>query len=69
MKPEFIEIIPPERCRRYLFADGHELMFHQVLAVHVSDSGTHRLNLGNGMKAIIPPGWRCILLDIDDWTF
>lgn len=68
-KPVFNKLDPPERSRKYVYADGTELTFSDVTAVHVSERGTHRLEMRGGPKAIIAPGWRAILLDVDDWTF
>lgn len=70
---EMKQIDPPERTRVYIFPNGVELHYKNVIAVGVSESGTHRLELaestGIGRFVIIPPGFIAIELDIDDWTF
>jgi hypothetical protein len=68
-KPAMAKLSPPERSRTYYLPGGLAVQLNNVTAVGVSDSGTHRLELGDGSKFIIPPGWLYIKLDVDDWTF
>ena len=58
-----------ERMRRYLYPDGQIIRFNDVVAVSVSESGTHRLELANGKKVIVAAGWRAIVFEADAWTF
>jgi hypothetical protein len=73
-KPTFTTLTPPERSRKYIFPTG-DVVFKDVLAVAVSPSGTHRLELGGmgavgaARKVIVPTGWIAIVIDVDDWTF
>jgi hypothetical protein len=69
MKPTFTSLSPVERCRTYIYSDDQRISFINVTAVHVSERGTHRLELDNGTKVIIPTGFRAVILDVDDWTF
>lgn len=66
--PEFLKLNPPERERKYIYKDC-VLIFNDVVEIAVSASGTHRLNLKDGTKAIVPTGWLAIKLDVDEWTF
>lgn len=68
VKPEFVELIAPERKRTYVFAGAEKLTFTNVTKVAVSTRGTHRLECDEG-RVIVPPTWLCIILDMDDWTF
>ena len=68
-KPDFITLVAPERKRTYLFPNNQTIIFENISAVAVSKSGTHRLNMADGTKAIVPTGWLAILLDMDEWTF
>lgn len=74
-KPVFTTLSPPERKRTYVFPGGHEFVAEDVLAIAVSPSGTHRLELGGqgvvgrARKVIVPTGWLAIVLDVDEWTF
>jgi hypothetical protein len=67
-KPVFNKLNPPERLRTYCFHNGSEMSFKDVVAIHVS-SGAHWLEMKDGSKAIVMPGFRAIKLDVDDWTF
>ena len=63
---EFIEVKP--QTRRYYFPDGM-VEICGVISVHVSKSGTHRLNTKDGTKHIIPKGWLHLEFDASEWTF
>lgn len=65
---EFKEINPPERKRIYIFPEC-ELELENVCKISISNSGTHRLETTDGMKHIVPVGWVCISLEIDEWSF
>lgn len=65
-KPEFITV--NEQTRTYVFPNG-EVVLRGVVGINVSKSGTHRLNLSNGDKYIVPTGWLAIKLDVAEWTF
>lgn len=58
-----------EKSRTYIYPDGQEIKLQNIVAVRVSESGNHRLNTADGMKHIIVPGWRHLLLDVEQWTF
>jgi hypothetical protein len=58
----------PKRGRTYLFPSG-KVAFENVVAVCVRPSGTHRLELADGRKVIVNPGWLAVELDMDEWTF
>ena len=65
-KPEFIKI--KEQNRTYHFPD-YDVVLKGVEEINISKSGTHRINTSDGKKHIIPPGWKHIEFDADDWTF
>jgi hypothetical protein len=65
-KPEFITV--NEQSRTYVFPDCN-IHLDGVISINVSKSGTHRINTKDGMKHIIPPGWRHIEFDAKDWAF
>jgi hypothetical protein len=59
---------PPERKRTYIFA-GETLVFKNVTKIEVRDSGKHRIETADGIKAFVAPGWLCLEVDADQWTF
>lgn len=63
------ELNPPERSRAYTFPDKTRLYFHDVSRIEVRESGKHRLEYGGGKKAFVAPGWICLEIDTDEWTF
>lgn len=65
--PEFVDVA--EQSRTYHYADGGSVTFESVRSVGVSNSGTHRLNLQDGRKIIVVPGWRWIEFSADKWSF
>lgn len=67
--PEFIELQPAEKSREYHFCDGSQVRFDDVRRIAVSDSGTHRIETGDGLKHIVPPRWIKITIDVAGWTF
>lgn len=67
-KPEFVDLIAPERKRTYHFPTG-DVSFCDVVRVCVRPSGTHRLETADGKKHIVNPGWLALTLDMDAWTF
>lgn len=68
-RPHFIKLDPAEKSRKYIFTNGYELTFNDVRAVAVSERGTHRIEMGDGQKAIVLPGFVAIILDVPEWTF
>ncbi len=68
MAIELIELIPHERSRTYVFSGNEKLIYLDVCRLKVSDSGNHRLELGDGRKIIVMAGWLAIELDVDSWT-
>lgn len=65
-KPVFTEV--QQQTRTYKFPDM-DMVVEDVISIHVSKRGTHRLNTKSGRKFIIPTGWRGIEFDAADWTF
>lgn len=68
-RPVLNNLDPPERSRTYVFARNERLTYKDVVAVAVSERGTHRLELKDGSKILIPAGFLAIELDVDAWTF
>lgn len=58
----------PERYRSYEFPDGAQVVIREVVALHVSESGTHRLKTADRLLHIVPPGWNHIVIDADAWS-
>jgi len=67
--PEFVDLAEAEKLRVYRFEDGTKVELKDVRRIAVSDSGTHRVETGDGRKHIIPTGWNHIELDVPTWTF
>ena len=67
-KPEFVELSPTERSRKYTFPGGDVVELKLVNRLAVSASGTHRVETEDGAKHIIPTGWIHIEIDASDWT-
>lgn len=65
--PEFTEV--SEQDRTYHYPDGGVVHFESVQSIGVSSSGTHRLNLKDGRKIIVIPGWRWIEFNAEKWSF
>lgn len=61
-------IDPPEKTRTYWFPKGEKISIENVAELIVRPSGTHRLKTTSGKAYIVPAGWLCIELDIDQWT-
>jgi hypothetical protein len=57
-----------EQSRVYTYPNGVVTLIG-VASINVSKSGTHRINLTNGKKVIMPSGWLSIEFDADRWTF
>lgn len=74
-KPVFTTLDPPEKSRTYFYPNGdnpsvpYRVRFDNVTALCVCDSGSHRLNMSDGTKAIAPPGFIAIQIDTPEWTF
>ena len=59
-----------EAKRTYVFPGGNRVVYEGVESICVRPSGTHRLNLKNGCKVIVPTGWLAIEIDsLKDWVF
>lgn len=65
--PKFTTVA--EQSRTYFYPNGEKITLDGVTSINVSKSGTHRLNLSNGKKRIMPPGWLSIEFDAPHWTF
>jgi len=59
----------PEVSRIYVFPNDVRYTLKDVIALHVSDSGTHRLLLKDNTHVIVPIGWIAIELDICTWSY
>jgi hypothetical protein len=68
METAITKLDPAERSREYVFPGGERLKYQDVVALGVSSRGTHRLELKDGRKIIVPMGWLAIELDVDKWT-
>jgi hypothetical protein len=55
--------------RTYIFPKGEKVHLKNVHSIHVSKSGTHRINTEDGKKHIVPTGWIHIEFDAKKWTF
>ena len=58
----------PEKARIYKFPGNEFVKIENITELIVRSSGTHRLKTQDGKYYIIPTGWLCIELEIDDWT-
>jgi hypothetical protein len=65
---EWIELNPPEKKRTYLYPNKEKIEYKGVTKLKVSSSGNHYIETAGGVKAIVAPGWRAILLEMDKWT-
>lgn len=63
------ELRVPCKRRTYLFPNSERIDFKDVTHVCVRPSGTHRLNMADGTKAIVSSGWLAIELETEEWTF
>jgi len=63
----FVEV--DEQDRVYTFPAGDKVEIIGVRSIHVSKSGTHRINTLDGKKHIIPNTWIHIEFSADKWTF
>lgn len=63
--------VPPERSRTYIFDNYKRFTVWNVTGIHVSESGTHYINHGEGgkLKTIVRCGWIAIELDADTWEY
>lgn len=66
--PTMVKLDPPEKERRYVYADGSILSYLNVTAFCARPSGSHRLELADGRKVIVIPGWRAVELYVENWT-
>lgn len=58
-----------EQARTYIFPGG-KIRFERVSEICVRPSGTHRLNMADGKRAIVNSGWLAILIEAKvGWTF
>ncbi len=68
-KPDFVELQPIEKSRKYTFPSGATVELEAVKRLAVSESGTHRIETADGIKHIVPSGWIHIEIVTDEWTF
>jgi len=58
-----------EGSRTYHYLEG-SLCFKNIESVCIRPSGSHRLNLKDGRKVVVVPGWKALEISgIDDWIF
>lgn len=60
--------IKGERSRTYHFPSGDVATFTNVVKIRVSESGGHRLEMGDGKKAYVIPSWLWIDIDAEGWS-
>lgn len=71
MVPEMKALTNGETSRTYIYVTGdkrEELTFENVVALGVSERGTHRLEFANGDKVIVPTGFKAIKVVADKWS-
>lgn len=59
---------PKETSRTYTFPNGEKITLHDVTHFLARDSGTHRLQTGDGKLHIVPVGWLHIEIDAAAFT-
>lgn len=69
VRGEWIKLDPPERKRVYHYSKDENIQFIGVTRIMISASGNHYIETAGGSHNIVAPGWRAIMLDIDEWTF
>jgi hypothetical protein len=57
------ELKPAEHSRTYRWSDGFTLTLVNVTHFLARESGTHRLQTGDGKLHIVPVGWRHIEIE------
>ena len=63
--------IENEKSRTYYFLGENytqAVKIKNVIGLNVSKSGTHRINTSDGIKYIVPAGWKVIEIDADNWS-
>jgi hypothetical protein len=65
---KWTELNPPERKRTYVFPGNVKVEFDNVARIEVRDSGKHRIETADGVRAFVSPGWLYMMLDVDAWT-
>jgi len=63
---EFKKVSETERV--YYFPNGEKIILGEIESIGISKSGTHRINLRDGRKCIIPSGWLYITF-LGHWSF
>ena len=59
-----------EAKRTYIFPNNNRVEFEGVEQICVRKSGTHRLNLKDGRKVIVPTGWLAVEIEgLPAWGF
>jgi hypothetical protein len=72
---KFTKLDPPEKVREYLYPNPADpknpmrIRFENVTAICIRDSGSNRLEMADGTKAVVLPGFVAVLLTVDSWTF
>jgi hypothetical protein len=60
-----------EQQREYVYLNNgmaSGLKFKNVQRIRFSNSGTHYLEMKDGKKVIVNPGWVLISIDADEWS-
>lgn len=58
--------ISSEKYRNYIFENGEALRIENPLALHVSESGGHRVFNADGESVYVPAGFRMIVWETKD---
>ena len=59
-----------EKKRTYIFPNNDRVTFDEIEEICVRPSGTHRLNLKDGRKVIVPTGWLAVEIEgLPEWVF
>ncbi len=68
MTIELTKLNPAEKSRAYTFPNGDTILLTNVTHFLARESGTHRLQTGDGKLHIIPVGWLHVEIDADSFT-
>jgi hypothetical protein len=68
MSVELTQLTPPEKSRVYTFPGGELVRLEHVTHFLARESGTHRLQTGDGKLHIVPVGWLHIEIEAGAFT-
>lgn len=66
---KFTKLDPPEEWREYLYPNGQVVRFENVTAICIRPSGSNRLEMADGTKAVILEGFLAVRFKATAWTF